>query len=262
MGSNTMLPTPYSEVNDLLLHLKSEVQRILREHFVGMYLYGSLALGDFDPQKSDIDFLIVTANELPDELIQALKVMHLQIAAGSSKWMMELEGSYIPLHALRRYDPNSAFHPHIDRGGGDLEAEQHHSDWVVQRYSLREHGVVLAGPDIKTLIDPITPEDLRHAVLDLMWWWELQLKDTSRVEESGYQAYTILSMCRVLYTLQHGAILSKPEAARWAQRNLDEQWRALIESALTWQPDMVLDRLSETLDFIRYTIERSRQFNT
>lgn len=253
-------PTPYAEVNDLLLQVKTGAQAILAGQFAGMYLYGSLALGDFDPQKSDIDFLIATAGEISPGQLQQLQAMHLQIASGSSRWAMELEGSYIPLKALRRWDPADARHPHIDRGGGNLQIEQHDSDWVIQRYSLREYGIVIEGPDIKTLIDPISPDDLRQAVLDLMWWWELQTQDTHRVETSAYQAYAVLSMCRILYTLQNGAILSKPQAARWAQRSLEPRWHPLIERALSWQPGCAMDRLDETLAFIRYTLDRSKAY--
>jgi hypothetical protein len=260
METDRML-TPYPEVNHLLRQMEAEIRLALGDQFIGMYLYGSLALGDFNPQKSDIDFIVVTAQELTDELRQALQAMHLRIASGPSRWAMELEGSYIPLTALRRYAPNAARHLHIDRGCGRLEVEQHDSDWVVQRYSLRKFGVVVAGPPIHSLIDPISPDDLRQAVIDLLWWWELQLVDTSRVEQSDYQAYAILSMCRILYTFRFGTIASKPAAARWAQRSLGEPWAALIERALTWQPKAPLDQLEKTLDFIRFTLERSQQLD-
>ena len=49
-------PTPYADVNSVLLELLTGVQNILGPHFVGMYLYGSLANGDFD-QDSDVDFV-------------------------------------------------------------------------------------------------------------------------------------------------------------------------------------------------------------
>jgi hypothetical protein len=67
-------------------------------------------------------------------------------------------------------------------------------------------------------------------------------------------------MCRVLYTLQHETVVSKPVAARWAQEALGERWVALIERALAWRHGAPLDNLNETLDFIRYTLERSQQF--
>ena len=36
--------------------------------------------------------------------------------------------------------------------------------WPIHRHVLREHGVVLAGPPIQTLIDPVQPDELREAV--------------------------------------------------------------------------------------------------
>ena len=210
-------PTPYPDVNAMLLRLLAEVQTILGDQFTGLYLYGSLAIGDFDPGKSDIDFLVVTTDALPDEKVAALAAMHARLAASDSKWATELEGSYIPRRSLRHYDATDTHHPHIDRGRGTLAIEQHDTDWVIQRHVLRNQGVVVAGPDPHSLIDPIPADDLRQAVVGLLWWWDLQLSDTSRVEQSGYQAYAILSMCRILYTLEYGTVASKPAAARWAQ---------------------------------------------
>ena len=48
-------PTAYPDVNAVLAELSASVQTVLGHHFVGMYLYGSLALGDFNPRSSDID---------------------------------------------------------------------------------------------------------------------------------------------------------------------------------------------------------------
>jgi hypothetical protein len=78
-----------------------------------MYLYGSLSLGDFDPASSDIDFLVVTEHELPDETVAALDTMHARIAASGLEWADTLEGSYIPCAAMRRYDPANNRHPTI-----------------------------------------------------------------------------------------------------------------------------------------------------
>lgn len=254
-----MHPTLYPEINVVLHRLLTDVQAILGDHFFGLYLHGSLATGDFNPDTSDIDFIVTTTDEIRGAKFTALEAMHAQVAASDSKWAKELEGSYIPLHALRRHDPAHAIHPRIERGG-HLRLEQHNSDWVIQRYILREHGVAVVGPDLEPLIDPIRPADLQRAVLDILWWWKNQLEDTSLVQQSGHQAYAILSMNRVLYTLQFGQIVSKPEAARWALEILDERWVRLIIHALAWRPDEQLNQLSETLAFIRYTLHRARQF--
>ena len=101
-------PTPYPEVNAVLQALLSGVQDVLGDCFVGMYLYGSLAGGDFCPQRSDIDFVVATADVLPDEMIVALEAMHARIAEGNLKWAAKLEAVHtspprskwiaVPLH--------------------------------------------------------------------------------------------------------------------------------------------------------------------
>jgi len=260
MANDLDHPTAFPDVNSLIGSFSSQVREILGDQLTGMYLCGSLALGDFNPHKSDIDFVVATAGKLPDELFESLKSMHEKIAGYPSKWALEIEGSYLPQRSLRRYDPSDSHHPHLSRGSGLLAIEQHDTDWLIQYYILRERGVILYGPEPKSLIDPISPEDLQAAVLGLLWWWEFQLKDTSRVEKSPYQAYAVLSMCRILYTLQSGRIVSKPEAACWVMSALGGRWAQLIDKALNWQPGTLLDRLDDTLDFIRYTLEFSRRY--
>ena len=260
MSAHVTHPTPYPDVNAVLHVLLSGVQTILGNHFVGMYVYGSLASSDFDPQRSDIDFLVVTADELPDEMLSALEAMHDRITASGLKWATKIEGSYIPQQALRRYDPTHALHPSLSVDG-NFHMCQHASDWVIQRHIIREQGIVMAGPAPQTLIDPIQPNDLRRAALGILReWWSPMLHDPARLHSSEYQAYAILTMCRSLYTLQYGTVASKPVTARWAQEALGERWAALIERALAWRHDAQLDNLNETLDFIRYTLERGQQF--
>jgi hypothetical protein len=241
-------PTPYPDVNAALGELLSGARAILGEHFVGMYLFGSLASGDFDPHSSDLDILFVPDAALSDEEFAALADMHAR---------------FIPLDALRRYDPARKLYPRVDRGNGILRPQSHDVDWVIQRHGLHEHGIALAGLDPCTLIDPVQPDDLRRATAELMHvWWGPMGDDPVRLYHRGYQAYTALTMCRVLYTLQHGAIVTKPVAARWALEMLDARWRPLIERALAWrkdQQDVLGDDVSETQELIRYTLARCEE---
>jgi hypothetical protein len=257
-GRSTHL-TPYPDVNAVLHDLLSGVQAVLGDRFVGMYVQGSLASGDFDPQRSDVDFVVVTADELPDEVLSALKAMHAHLTAAGGKWATRLEGSYIPRRALRRYNPACTRHPAL-RVDGSFDVDEHGSDWVIQRHVIREHGITLAGPDPKELIDPLKPDDLRWAAsATLHEWWAPQLRDPFRLRDREYQAYATLTMCRALYTLQHGTVVPKPVAARWAQETLGGRWTALIARALAWPHDPQPDSLDETLQLIRYTLELSSQ---
>jgi hypothetical protein len=253
-------PTPYPEVNALLRRALEETQAILGSDFTGFYLYGSLAAGGFDPVKSDIDFLTVTEADLDLSTVLALGRMHARLAASGLPLATALDGSYIPKAALRRYDPANARHPHLE-SGGVLAVEQHGPDWVIHRHMARENGLALAGPDLRQMIDPISAADLRAAArATLKEWWAPMIANPARLREPDYRAYAILTMARVLYTLEHGTVVSKPVAARWAQSTLARPWSALIKEARTWPHDPQPGSVSEAQDFIRYTLEHSQQF--
>lgn len=261
MSGRVAHPTPYPDVNAVLRTLLARVQAVLGDRFVGMYVQGSLASGDFVSQRSDVDFVVVTAGELPNEVLPALKAMHAHLTATGGEWATRLEGSYIPQDALRRYDPACTRHPAL-RVDGSFDVDGHGSDWVIQRHVIREHGIALAGPDPKELIDPLKPDDLRWAAsATLREWWAPQLEDPFRLRDREYQAYAALTMCRALYTLQHGTVVPKPVAAQWMQETHGGRWAALIERALAWPNDPQPDSLDETLNLIRYTLERSSQQN-
>lgn len=254
-------PTAYPDVNDLLQALLAAVQTVLGEGLVGLYVHGSLASGDFAPRRSDVDFVAATREVLPAEILPQLAAMHTHLRGSGGKWSAKLEGSYIPLAALRRYDPADCRHPAL-RIDGSFDVDEHGPDWVIQRHILREYGIALAGPPPHTLIDPVEPEALQQAAWGILdTWWRAKLDDPTLLRRSEYQAYAILTMCRALYTLRHGRVVSKKAAARWAQAHLENRWRALIELALAWPEGEPWDFLDETLAFIAYTLQTGRMEN-
>lgn len=259
--------TPYPEVNRLLDALLPRVQTILGEHFVGLYLSGSLANGDFD-RASDVDVIVVTNEEVSGGVFTALSEMHQRLATLDSWCATQLEVTYISRAALRRFDPALAWHANLDRGHAErLKLMQYDEGWVAQCHIVREHGITVAGPDPRTLIDPVSSDDLRQAMVAILRGWATHfLHEPASLSHRGYQSYTVLSLCRILYTLHHGVIVSKPVAARWAQATLEKHWAPLIQRA--WlgrqQPGWPAstEDVRETLDFIRYTLECVRPFET
>ena len=255
VGSDRILgPTAYEDVNALLLDFLAKVRVVLGERLVGFYLYGSLSLGDFDRESSDVDFLIVTTGDLAGKALDELREMHASIASSGLAFANRLEGSYIPRAALRRYDPQNSRHPTI---GADWEfhVAGHGSNWVIERYIVREHGVIVWGPSPRTLIDPVSLSELREAVCEMLRdFWQEQLTGPEWLRPRDYQAFAVLTMCRALYTLSMGDVVSKPEAAAWACQALDSKWRPLIERALAWRHQHEKDDLEETLDFMRFAL--------
>lgn len=248
--------TPYEDVNQILNLLLNNVQAILRDHFVGMYLYGSLSTGDFNPESSDLDFCVVTKEPLPTEIIAKLESMHKRIWSSPSKWAAKLEGSYLPQSLILRHNPSGPPCPTVNEGS--FYIDHRGSDWIIQRHVIREQGIILAGPDPKTLIDPVSTDVIREAVLGVLnEWWFPMLDNPAWLVERGseYHAYAIISMCRALHAMEHGVIVSKPVAAEWAKGQMPEQaqW---IETALRSQSGGGEGFAPEALTFIRLVKDR------
>lgn len=258
-------PTTYPDVNEILNDLLTDLQAMLGSHLIGMYLEGSLANGDFDGS-SDIDFVVVTDEKISDAQFAALYAMHERLAAGASPWAIQLEGSYLSQAALRRHDPALTLHPNIERGEGErLKWAEHDESWVTHRHILRKRGITLVGPPLPTLIDLVTPDDLRRGMSPVLHDWATQiLADPTPVTSPGYQSFVVLSLCRVLYTMQRGDVVSKQAAAQWAIEHLDRRWVALIQQALRTRHsgrwDTQTNPGQETLAFIRDAIEQSQAF--
>jgi hypothetical protein len=249
-------PTPYPDINQVLLNLLDNARAILGDYFTGMYLYGSLAGGDFDPGRSDIDPIVVTGKELSDNLISDLKVMHRRIYESGSAWATKMTGAYIPVNAMRKYSPTGAACPLFNRN--EFLVARPDPDWVIHRHILYTCGVVITGPPLQNIIDPVSSEELQDTVLTLLRNnWASLLRNTDIFIGTGHQSFIVLTMCRALYTLKCGSITSKPRSAEWAIANLDNKWTELIEQAAAWHNGNPPGDISQTQEFLRYVLKEA-----
>ncbi len=259
-------PTPDAELNALLHDLVRNAQRILGGHFVGAYLQGSFAIGDWD-EDSDVDFLVVMEGDLSEAEISALQVLHGQLYDQPTHWAKHLDGSYFPKEYLAKEDVAHHELWYLDNTSREL-IRSPHDNTLVLRWILRERGITLAGIDPHLLIDPVPTVNLRREVLARMKWWADEVfRDPPELDNGWYQPYAVLSFCRMLKTLQSGAVVSKLAGARWAQTTLDERWRDLIEHAWQQRPDPTSKARQKadpadfaiTLEFLRYALEYADQ---
>jgi hypothetical protein len=249
-------PTPYLEVNQVLLILLENVRMVLGDYFIGMYLYGSLATGDFEPDRGDIDFLIVTGTELPENIISELKTMHKRIYECGMKWAKHLEGAYIPLNVVRKYSPTGPASPMTNQQKFLVAHEG--AAWVIISYILYTTGVVITGPPLKSIIDPVSPEELRTAILALLRdVWAPWQHNSDLFHRDEYQSFVVLTMCRALYTLKQGTIVSKQLSAEWAIGNLDKKWTELIKQAEAWRDGDVPGNVGQTQEFMQYVFNKA-----
>lgn len=255
-ADNNVSPTRYHDVNLVLQTLLDNVRAVLGDYFTGMYLYGSLASGEFDPGRSDIDFLVVTIEDLPDNLVSGLETMHTRIYESGLEWATKLEGSYVPIAAMRVYSPTGPVCPMINEGR--FEVARQGIDWVINRHVLYTSSVVIIGPPLQTIIDPVRPEELQEAALTLLRdVWVPWLYNPDFFHGTGYQSFVVLTMCRALYTLEHGTVVSKLHSAEWVMVNSDRKWTELIKQAMAWHYGDPSGDIAQTQGFMRYILKEA-----
>jgi hypothetical protein len=201
-------------VNAYLEELVARVEARLGSRLVGVWLFGSAALGDFDAQRSDLDVQAVssermTAAEL-EELAAVLAHAALPCPARGLEFVLYAR------EALAEQD-GPAFQLNLNTGA---RMSSHVSYdpcddprfWFVLDVAIgREQGHALAGPPaddvFPALPRPLVVESLREA---LSW--------QQRHDQSGVQV--VLSACRAWAWAVDGRWLSKGAAAAWAAERL------------------------------------------
>lgn len=264
---------PYPELPSVLCELVAGIETELAANLVGVYLVGSLATGDFDLD-SDVDFLVVTKEELTDEVVRSLQAMHARIHGLGCYPAQHLEGSYISYGLLNQSEA-VGLQPlwYLDNGSTTLERSVHDNQWHV-RWVLRERGIALLGPEAKSLLDPIPVESMRAEIAATM----RRAADDFAAEIDGPltfwtsrfgQSFAVQSYCRMLHTLQTGAVQSKLADMKWARQALDPAWAGLIQRAWEEREGVrhcvkILQHadprvLRETLEFIQYAVRVSER---
>ena len=265
--TGTAHPTPYPELNDVLRQLLEGVQAILQENLLGVYLQGSFAVGDFD-RHSDVDFIIAIDQDLSDDQVLALQDLHERIYSLEWPWAQHLEGSYYPKDDLRQHSSTGRELWYLDHGARSL-IRSDHCNTIVVRWTLREHGVALVGPNPASLIDPIPVVLLRRDILTTINDWGQQiLANPEQYNNRFYQGFITLNFCRMLYDLYSGDTGSKLAGANWAKENLDPSRAGLIDRAWSTRPDPATSvrqpadprEYRRTLAFVQYVMETSRSY--
>jgi hypothetical protein len=246
----TRSPTPYTELNAVLHELVASIRQAVPNAFIGAYLQGSFAVGDFD-QHSDVDFIIAIRDEPSEEEVAKLQRVHERIYALESEWARHLEGSYFPGAILRSGERCGEPLWYLDHGRNALIRSDHCNTLVV-RSVVRERGITLAGPDPRTLVDPISVIALRREMSNTMRTWAKEiLEQQERYTNRFYQGNIVLSYSRMLHDLVNGRPGSKRDGASWARVTLGTDWSALIDRAWTGRPDpaVAVKEPSDPVDF-------------
>lgn len=269
--------TPYSELDSVLSSHAQNIQRALGDNFVGFYLQGSLAIGDFD-LTSDVDFVVITNRDLSSEEVGKIQAVHTKTISQNTRWVKHLEYSFFPLPKFMQHssryengkinDSEERKLWYFNNGARTMEKSDHDNTLVV-RWEFREKGITVLGPDPKTLIGPISPKDLRREIKEFhVGWIPDFIANPDPWENRFYQVFFVLHFSRALQDLEEGRITSKKEAVEWAKKNLDPKWHDLIDYSWNDRKDENIsihqpanhERWEETLEFAKYALEKVKEF--
>lgn len=203
-------------VETYVAELVDTVSAHLGARLAGIWIFGSGALGDFDPRRSDLDIQAVTTTLVP-------LGRRRRLAAALSRGAVDCPVRGLEFVLYSRADLNDprgpAFQlnlntgPRMDRHVA-YSADDDPRFWFVLDVAIgREHGRPLAGPApgevFPRLADPLVLQALRDA---LAWH---RVHDASGVSQ-------VLAACRAWAWAADGRWRSKTEAAAWAAERLED----------------------------------------
>lgn len=251
--------TPYSDINAILTNICEDIKKILEGNVIGLYLFGSLSYGDFNPDSSDIDIVVILNKQLDSKHIEKIKLLHKNIGEQYPKWRERLECSYIPVEMLKNILPPKEARPYF--GGGIFYAKAPYgNEWIINNYLLYQSGVPLVGEDFKKLIQPIDILEVQKACIrDLFQEWEPKISDFKWLDNSHYQSYLVLNLCRILYTVMEKAVGTKKVSAEWVKNTFGLPWSILIANAQSWKYGKEMFLRDETIEFLKFVIDKVKQ---
>lgn len=75
---------------------------------IGLYLHGSLVVGDFAPGRSDVDLMAVLTVQPDDEVLVSLGGVHDKVSELFPTWRGHVEAEYVAIDTLRQHSAGGA----------------------------------------------------------------------------------------------------------------------------------------------------------
>jgi hypothetical protein len=198
------------------------IEHELAADLVGCWLHGSAALGDFSPERSDVDLLAVCRRPLEASTRERLGAALVVLAAAGPGQGLEL--SIVTRESAQTPSPSPPFELHVASEGGvgrwQTDTGSGDPDLILHALVCRQAGIAIAGPPAsEVLAEP------PHALV-----LECMLGDLRWSLDHATTAYQVLNACRVLRFLDDGTARSKRSGGEWALARGGD--RSIIEAAV------------------------------
>ncbi|GHO89321.1 aminoglycoside adenylyltransferase domain-containing protein [Dictyobacter formicarum] len=209
----------------------TEFQQLLGENLLGIYLGGSLAAGGFNPERSDINLLVVTAREVEAENRRKIIELLLRVSRAPAPlditFVVEQAIHNLPQPLPIEWHYDERLREHYQRTLHNANGQQWNGPTpssdrlIIELAALRQYGICLYGKPLAEAI-PAIPESVFRTTL-IHYLQEIQahpLQDPITF---------VLDASRGLAYLRDGHFLSKRDGVSWGLTHLPEQYRPLLQ---------------------------------
>ena len=163
------------EIRVFVSNLLTKIHAIIDDQLIGYYLHGSLAMGGFNPDSSDIDLLIVTEKPLTIETMRRLAVLCLE----NSNHPYPIEVSFLNVSQLVNWNFPTPYDFHYSeywrkryeneiKEGTALylnDDEKKDGDLAAHIMILNHRGVSIAGKPIRQVFPAVPQSDFLTSIL-------------------------------------------------------------------------------------------------
>ncbi len=223
-----------SVVKEFVFVLQNEIMNILQDDFIGFYLHGSLAMGGFNPNSSDIDILVITKESMKMEDKRNLAQFFLNYS--NSPYPIEI--SFLNNEQLKHSQHPFPFDFHYSEFWRDCyeknlltdtyhflyEAIKTDADLAAHITITKHKGICMKGKPIDDVFPNVPKSDYIKSIMS-----DYQYCIENIVEDP---IYCSLNLIRVFWYLKEGVISSKQEAGIWGLKTFPQELIITIRKVL------------------------------
>ena len=236
------LPVVGAELRGSIRKMTDAIAEILAENAPSVYLYGSVALGDFRLGWSDIDILVLTEKQISQEQAEWLVCLRQEMTEREpdDPYYRLFEGGMLSLDAFLSGSPDTVVYWGTS---GQRITDRYAFDSFCQT-ELPDNGVLLYGKDVRERLRRPVYADLRA---DVEHHYQTVRAHGGETGRSLYSFGWLLDISRCIYTLRTGRIIAKTKAGAWALANGLCPDAAALAAALRVRSDPALFQSDEQL---------------
>lgn len=219
----------HEAIEPMVFAFRDALEAQLGTTFYGLYLYNSVALGEFEPIGSDVDFIVILKRPLEKTAFVKMAALHENMVKMYSHGHC-LDGMYLLFEAIGKGNDSLAPYPYA-KDGRFYESgyfDVNNVTWWV----LKEHECAVDSPSLRTQLESFSYDRVRQTLAyNIHHYWASKLSSPERFNDDEWVTFTVLTLSRIAYTLQTEKIVSK----RKASLDLIEKqpkWRDVVEEAL------------------------------